>query len=166
MVNTKVIVIGAFLSVIAAVFQLIPALLSEVFVLLTIFSTVPVYIVSRISPKAGIMSYFVASIIIMIASVHEGLFFLCTNGIVGLSLGICRYYTKSRAVIWSLSSVALTITLCVINYGIGIPVFGSVIPGEIAIQLTIIFIFALIYNIFYYYFSGFIFDCLKKNKIY
>ncbi|MEQ8199225.1 MAG: hypothetical protein ABRQ27_14700, partial [Clostridiaceae bacterium] len=151
--KTKIIVIGAFLSVIAAVFQLIPALLSEVFVLLTIFSAVPVYIVSRISPKAGVMSYFVTGIIVMIASVHEGLFFLCTNGIVGLSLGVCSYYIKSRAAIWFLSSAALTITLCIMNYGIGIPVFGSVIQGKAAVQLMIIFLFSVIYSIFYYYFS-------------
>ena len=161
--NTKTIVIGALLAVIAALLQLIPILFSETFIFLTIFSAVPIYIVSRINPKAGILSYFVASLIIMFLSVHEGLFFLCTNGIVGISLGICSFYTKSKAITWGLSSLMLTITLSIMNYGIGIPVFGSKIPGTLAIQIAIIFIVSAIYNIFYYYFSSFIFKLLEKR---
>ncbi|MEW8995565.1 hypothetical protein [Clostridium sp.] len=161
--NTKTIVIGALLAVMAALFQLIPILLSEAFIFLTIFSAVPIYIVSRINPKAGILSYFVASMIIMILSVHEGLFFLCTNGIVGISLGICSFYTKGKAITWAISSLILTITLSIMNYGIGIPVFGSKIPGALVIQIAIIFIVSAIYNIFYYYFSSFIFKLLEKR---
>ncbi|WP_346887501.1 hypothetical protein [Clostridium sp. UBA1056] len=161
--NTKPIVIGALFAVIAALFQLIPTLLSETFIFLTIFSAVPIYIVSRVNPKAGILSYFVASMIIMILSVHEGLFFLCTNGIVGISLGICSCYKKSKTITWVLSSLMLTITLSIMNYGIGIPVFGSKIPGSLAIQIAIIFAVSTIYNIFYYYFSSFIFKLLEKR---
>lgn len=73
--HTKLIVIGALFAITAAVFQLLPILLSEVFVFLTIFSAIPIYVVARINPKAGVLSYFVASMIIMILSVHEGLFF-------------------------------------------------------------------------------------------
>lgn len=161
--NTKTIVIGALFAVIAALFQLIPTLLSETFIFLTIFSAVPIYIVSRVNPKAGILSYFVASMIIMILSVHEGLFFLCTNGIVGISLGICSFYKKSKIITWVLSSLMLTITLSIMNYGIGIPVFGSKIPGSLAIQIAIIFAVSTIYNIFYYYFSSFIFKLVEKR---
>ncbi len=161
--NTKTIVIGALFAVIAALFQLIPTLLSETFIFLTIFSAVPIYIVSRVNPKAGILSYFVASMIIMILSVHEGLFFLCTNGIVGISLGICSCYKKSKAITLVLSSLMLTITLSIMNYGIGIPVFGSKIPGVLVIQIAIIFAVSAIYNIFYYYFSSFIFKLIEKR---
>jgi len=99
----------------------------------------------------------------MILSVHEGLFFLCTNGIIGISLGICSFYKKSKAITWVLSSLMLTITLSIMNYGIGIPVFGSKIPGSLAIQIAIIFAVSAIYNIFYYYFSSFIFKLLEKR---
>lgn len=166
MINTKTLIIGSLFAVIAALFQLIPVLFSEVFVIFTIFSAVPIYIVSRINPKAGVLSYFVASMIVILLSVHEGLFFLCTNGIVGISLGICSYYTKAKATTWSLSSLVLTIALSIMNYGIGIPVFGSKIPGGIIIQIAILFLFSVVYNIFYYYFSGFIFNILKRLKIY
>jgi hypothetical protein len=166
MSKTKIVVIGALFAAIAALFQLIPILLSEVFVLLTIFSAVPIYIVSRINPKVGVLTYFVASMLIMLLSIHEGLFFLCTNGIIGISLGICSYYTKMKAITWFLSSLVLTVTLSIMNYGIGIPVFGSKIPGGIIIQIVIIFLFSTIYNIFYYYFSNYIFNILKKLNVY
>ena len=162
--NTKTVVIGALFAVIAAIFQLTPIFLSEIFVFFTIFSAIPIYIISRINPKAGLLSYFVASMIIMILSVHEGLFFLCTNGIVGISLGICSYYTRNKAITLSLSSLMLTATLSIINYGIGIPVFGRKIPGALVIQIAIIFAFSAIYNIFYYYFSSYVFNLLNKKN--
>ncbi|MFL0266758.1 hypothetical protein [Candidatus Clostridium radicumherbarum] len=166
MSNTKTVVVGALLAVIAALFQVIPVFLSELFVILTILSAVPIYIVSRLSPKIGLLSYFTASMLIMLISTHEGIFFLCTNGIIGISLGICSYYTKKKTITWLISSVILTITLSIMNYGIGIPVFGTNIPGGIIIQLAILFIFSVVYNIFYYNFSSLIFKLIKKLKIY
>lgn len=166
MIDTKTMAIGALFAVIAALFQLIPALFSEVFVILTVFSSVPIFIVSRINPKTGILSYFVSSMLIMFLSVHEGLFFLLSNGIVGVSLGVCSYYTRMKSVTWFLSSIMLTITLSIMNYGIGIPVFGSNIPGAIITQVAIIFLFSMVYNIFYYYFSSFVFSLLKRTKLF
>lgn len=138
---------------------------SEIFVLLTLFSAVPIYIVSRINPKAGALSYFVASLLVMLISTHEGIFFLCTNGIVGLSLGTCSYYTKKRILIWFISSLILTITLSFMNYVVGIPIFGAKIPGAMIIELVIIFVFSCVYNTIYYYFSNFIFKLLKRFKV-
>lgn len=166
MMDTKTVVIGALLAVIAAFFQAIPVLISEVFVILTVFSAAPIYIVSRLNPRAGVLSYFVASMIIMLISTHEGIFFLYTNGIIGVSLGVCSYYTKNKAFIWLISSFILTFTLSFMNYCIGIPVFGMKIPGVFIIQLSILFIFSAVYNIIYDYFSSFIFKLLKRIKLY
>ena len=164
--KTKTIVIGALFAVITALFQVIPVLFSEVFIFLTIFSAVPIFIVSRINPKAGFLSYIVASILIMLISTHEGLFFLCTNGVIGLSLGLCRYYTSRKTIIYIISSLSLTLTLSIMNYGIGIPVLGTKIPGGIIIQIALLFLLSLAYNIFYYYFSDFIFRTLKKANVF
>ena len=164
--KTKTLVIGALLAVIAAFFQVVPVLFSEVVIFITIFSAVPIYIVSRINPKAGILSYLVAGMLIVIISTHEGLFFLCTNGVIGVSLGICRYYTNRKTIIYIISSLALTITLSIMNYGIGIPILGTKIPGGMIIQLVILFFISLICNIIYYYFSDYIFRILRKANIF
>lgn len=161
--KTKTMVIASLLAAMAALFQLMPVLFSEAFLFLTIFSAIPIYIISRINPKVGILSYFVAGIIVMGLSIHEGLFFLCTNGIVGLSLGICNSYTDKKFIIWILGSISLTIALGIMNYGIGIPIFGINIPGLIIIQIGIIFLVSLFYIIGYYYFSSFIYRILKNR---
>lgn len=163
MINTKIIVLGALCAALAAIFQLIPFFLTEILIFLTIFSSLPIYIVSRINPKVGVLTYIVASFIIMILSIHEGLFFLCTNGIIGISLGICQHYKTIKSITWLICSIVLTITLSIMNYGIGVPVFGSELPGTIIIQLGIIFLVSIFYNIFYYYFSTLNYNYLKKH---
>lgn len=156
------ITLGALFAALSALFQLIPFFFSEVLVLLTIFSALPIYIISRINPKTGILAYFVAGSLVMLLSVHEGLLFLCTNGMIGLSLGICCYFMKRRITICVISSILLTVALYIINYGIGIPVFGGDLPGELIVQLAILLSFSIIYNMIYLHFSNFIYNRLKK----
>lgn len=161
--NIRIIALGAIFAAIAALFQLIPFFFTEIFVLLTIISALPIYTISRLNPKAGILSYIVAGNIVMLFSVHEGLLFLCTNGMIGVSLGVCCYYMKRKLIIWLSSSILLTTALSVVNYGIGIPVLGGDIPGIIVIQLAILQSFSFLYNIIYYYFSNMIYGRLKKT---
>jgi len=163
--KTKTLVIGSLLAVIAAFFQVMPVLFSEVFIFITIFSALPIYIVSRINPKAGVLSYLVASMLVMLISTHEGLFFLCTNGVIGVSLGIGRYYTNIKTISYIASSLALTTTLSIMNYGIGIPIFGPLIPGGLLIQIVLIFLVSSVYSIIYYHFSEFIFKIIKKSNV-
>ncbi len=166
MENTKTLVIGALFAIMSALFQSLPVIFSEAFVLFTIFSAIPIYIVARISPKAGVLSYVVAAMLIMIISTHEGLFFLCTNGAIGCSLGISSFYTNKKAIIWAFSSIALTITLSIMNYGIGIPVFGAKLPGALYFQLFILFLFSVLYNVIYSYLGDFVFKRLMKYKVF
>ena len=163
--KTKTLVLGALLAVIASFFQLMPVLFSEVFIFGTIFSAVPIYIVSVINPKAGVLSYFVTAILVMLISTHEGLFFLLTNGVIGVSLGVFKYYTNRKTIIFIGSSMVLTITLSIMNYGVGIPILGTQIPGVIIIQLIILFLLSLVCNILYYYLSDYIFRTIKKCRI-
>lgn len=164
--KTKTLVIGALLAVIAAFFQVMPVLFSEAFIFITILSTIPIFIVCRINPKAGVLSYIVASILVLLISTHEGLLFLSTNGVIGVTLGVCRYYTIKRTSIILSSSITLTITLSIMNYGLGIPVLGKTLPGGIITQLVIFFLFSLIYNYIYYYFLEYIVRNLKKTNVF
>lgn len=163
--NTKTIALGSLCAAIAAMFQLTPIFFSEVLVFLTIFSTLPIYIISRIDPKAGVLSYFAASILIMFLSIHEGLFFLLTNGFIGITLGIFSRYTNSKMITLIFSSLFLTITLSILNYGIGIPIFGAQIPGTFIVQITVIFLFSAVYDSVYYYFANLIYNHLVKRHI-
>lgn len=165
MSRTKTIIIGALMAAIAAIFQSLPVLFTEVFVLLTILSAIPIYISSRVSPLSGILSYIVAGTLIFFISTHEGLFFLCTNGVVGLSLGLCRYYKLRKLIIIIVSAVIMTVTLCIMNYGIGISIFGAALPGPLIIQLLIILAFSAVYCFVYLIGSDAIYKRVKLTGI-
>ena len=162
MISTRIIVIGGLLTCLSVLFQSVPILFSEVLVFVTILSALPIYIIAKISPKAGAAGYIIAAILIMFLSAHEGLFFLCSNGIVGLSLGVCHHYTNKKLTIYAISSAALTIALSVMNFVIGIPVFGMKMPYSIYIQLGILLLFSWIYIIFYFYIANFFFKIINK----
>lgn len=154
MSRTKLIVLGAFFTSLAVVFQLIPVLFSEVFVLTTMLSALPIYMIAKMNPQIGIAGYIAAAILISLFSVHEGLFFLCTNGVVGLALGGTHYYTNKKTIIFSVSSLCLTLALSIMTFIIGIPVFGFVIETGVLMQIFILLVFSLVYSIFYFYLAN------------
>ncbi len=144
------------MAALAAILQAAPVFLTEAAVALTVFSALPIYIAARLNPVTGILSYLAAFFVILFLSSHEALFFLCTNGVVGLGLGSLRYYRRKKPVTVLLSSAALTISLSIMNYGIGIPVFGTAIPGTWQLQLFLLYLFSAIYSMIYLYFAEFI----------
>jgi hypothetical protein len=163
--RTKIVVIGGFMASLAAIFQALPVLLSEAAVILTILSAVPIYTSSRIKPIVGVLSYLVAAVLILLVSAHEAMFFLCTNGIIGVTFGSCRYYKQKKLITLFISSLSMTISLSFMNYIIGIPVFGVAIPGAIVVQIIILFLFSFIYGFLYLLFADFIYKRISKLLI-
>ncbi len=163
--RTKIIFIGALMAAVATVFQSIPALLSESFALLTTLSAIPVYLAARTNPAAGALSYFTTAVLVLFVSSHEALFFLFTNGVVGVSLGICCYLKQKKINTLVICAFVLTIALCIINYGIGYPVLGVPVPGVIIVQLLILFLFSLIYNYIFLAFADFVYKKIKDSGI-
>jgi hypothetical protein len=80
--DTRHIAIGGLLALFAWLFQLSPVVFSEIFIFITILSSIPVYIGSRIQPKIGVMIYVIAGFLISMLSPHEGIFFFFTSRIV------------------------------------------------------------------------------------
>ena len=119
--------------------------------------------IAKMNPKIGIVGYITAGLLISLFSVHEGMFFLCTNGVVGLALGASHYYTNKKAIIFLISTIALTIALSTMTFIVGIPVFGVVIKTNTYIQIGILLIFSLIYSIFCFYIANFIFKTINRR---
>lgn len=161
--NTKLIVLGAFLVCLSALFQLLPVVFSEVFVFATIFSGVPIYSIAKLKVKVGIAAYIGTAIIIMLVSLHEGMFFLCTNGVIGLSLGICHNRTNKKLIIHSISGIVLAFALCIMNFIIAIPVFGFKLPVSHLIEMSIIMVFSFLYSIVYFFIIGLLVKLLNKR---
>lgn len=153
---------GGLLICLSSVLQLIPASFGEIFVIVTIFSAIPIYILSRLNLKVGLLGYIIAGILIFFFNAHESLFFLFTNGVVGFSLGAFNYMLKSRFLISLSSGIVLTLSLTLVNFIIGIPVLGVNLPGNLLIQVSIIMFFSLIYCSIYLFLANFIYNYLKR----
>lgn len=162
MTNTKLITIGGLLTGLAVLFQIIPALFSEAFIPITMLSALPIYIIARLNPKTGLIAFAVAGILIMAVTTHEGLFFLFTNGPVGLSLGMVHHFTAKKLIILLGTSLVLTFTLSIMNFVIGIHVFGTKIPGVLWVQLVILYLFSFVYIVIYFHLANFLFNLLNK----
>ncbi len=162
MQSTKTIVLAGLLACLASLFQLLPLFLSEAFVILTIFSSIPIYIICRISPKIGIYAVITSFILISLLSPHEGLFFICTNGPVGASLGCFSHYVSNKQIIIFVSSIILSCTLCIMNFIIGIPIFGTPLSGALIIQVFLIIVISYMYTYVYWYFSQLIYKRIKN----
>ena len=160
--NIKLLTLGGIFGVLALLFQLSPIFLSELFIPLTMFSSIPIYIITRINPRYGFITLVAVSLLAIIINIHEGLFFICTNGPVGFSLGASNYFTNKKWIISFISSIVLTITLSIMTFIIGIPVFGARISGSIFIELFILYLFSYVYSYLYLLFSTYLYKKLKK----
>lgn len=146
MIKTKLVTLGGISAGLATLFQLFPVIFSEAFVFITILSTFPVYFVARINPRSGLLTFAATALLVTIVNIHEGIFFLCTNGILGLCLGICSYYKRNRLLTCFINALVLSTTLSLLSFIIGIPVFGMKTPMPFGIQLSIIFLFSFVYS--------------------
>ncbi|RKD30041.1 hypothetical protein [Thermohalobacter berrensis] len=162
MVRTKFLTYGGILTCLAAVFQIIPAILGEIFIFMTIFSAFPIYFISRLSPKLGLIAYITTFFLVLLVSFHEAIFFLFTNGALGISLGIFRCHTSNKVIVSILSALTLTLSLSILNFIIGIQVFGFSIPGILLVQVCLIYSFSLVYCSLYLKVSDVIFDLIIK----
>ncbi|MEL7648892.1 MAG: hypothetical protein AAGU76_12410 [Sedimentibacter sp.] len=153
---------GGLLICLAAVLQLQPALFGEIFVIITTFSAMPIYILSRLNLRAGLIGYIIAAILIFLFNAHEGLFFLFTNGVVGFSLGAFNHRLKSKVFISLFSGIILTLSLVLVNFVIGIPVLGVTLPGNLLVQICILLFFSLNYCFLYLFLASFVYDYLKQ----
>lgn len=154
---------GGLLICLSFVLQLLPASLGEIFVIATIFSAIPIYILSRLNPKAGLLGYIIASTLIFLFNSHEGLFFLFTNGAVGFSLGTFNYMIKSKLLIAMLSGIFLTLSLSIVNFIIGIPVLGVNFQWNLLTQFSILMFFSFVYCFNYLFLAAFIYNYLKRR---
>lgn len=154
---------GGLLICLSAILQLLPTTFGEIFIIATILSAIPIYILSRISPKVGLIGYIIAGILIIFFNMHEGLFFLFTNGLVGVSLGIFNYILESKLLISLLSGIVLTLSLSIVNFIIGFPVLGINLPGKLLTQISILMVFSIVYCFVYLYLANFVYNFLKKR---
>ena len=124
---------------------------------MTLFSIIPIYIISRNDPSIGILAYIGAFMIIFLLDYYEGLIFILLNGLLGIFLGMLSHYINKKLLISIITSIILFISIngimIITNYtniyiqGLNVLLFQfSVFIISIIISLTSLIICDYIYN--------------------
>lgn len=162
MCKTRALALGGFMTCIAALLQCLPVFLTEALVILTMLSALPIYIITRVDPKTGIGALAASFILISLFSTHEALFFVFTNGPIGVVLGTLICLKKRKLFVILVSSLVMSFTLSIMNFVIGIPIFGSPIPGNLIIQIVILIVFSIVYSTLYLYLCEIVFNKINR----
>ncbi|KUO72629.1 MAG: hypothetical protein APF77_07255 [Clostridia bacterium BRH_c25] len=147
--NRRVLFLCILLAFSAAALQAVPGILGNTFAFTVILGGLPVYIAARLSCTSGIAVFFTASALSAYMDISEALFFICTNGIIGLSLGLAKGRFKNIYTVPFPSALLVVVMLSAVNYLFGIRIFGnsalkSLIPQAITL-LPPLYIYCFIY---------------------
>jgi hypothetical protein len=161
--NKRVSVFCIILIVLITVFQSAPRILGESFALAVYLCGLPVYIATRFNCIYGTAVYLAAAAILLYLNTGEALFFICTNGFIGLSLGILKYHFKSNYIIPAFSALLVNIVLFIVNYFFKINIFSNFTYKTPVTQALALFPFLYIYCLVYLRLSMFANKLLRQN---
>lgn len=149
MLNKRSLIFCIIFAVLAAALQTAPRILGDAFIFAVILGSFPVYIAAHLNWALGIAVYLTAAYILSVMNISEALFFICTNGIIGLSLGFMRGRLSSIYYAPAPSSLIVIAMLFAVNYIFGISIFSpSSLMSPIAQACTLflpLYIYCLIY---------------------
>lgn len=149
MPNKRLLVIIILLTGLSVVLQGLPRILGEVFLFAAMLSGLPIYSAVRLNWFCGLLAYLAAAYLPSLRNTGEALFFLCTNGIIGLSLGITRGFFKDIFIPPIPSTLIVITMLHAVNNLLEISIFGYMpakAPLEQAFLLFFpIYVYCLIY---------------------
>lgn len=118
--STTKMVFSSLLIAIVIIIETVVVYTGESLVAITILSTIPIYIICRIDILIGWLAFLAVGILLLILSPHQMMFFICTNGLIGASLGISKVKTNSFIIQSTASSVLLFFGLTIIIGVLGI----------------------------------------------
>ncbi len=149
MSDKRVLIFCFTLAASAAVLQNIPHMFGHALDFVAISAGFPVYSAARFNWVFGVAVYIAAAALSAALNTGEAVFFICTNGIIGLSLGIMKDRLKNINFVPVPSAILVIIMLFIVNYLFGISIFGySSLNAPILQALTLflpLYIYCYIY---------------------
>ncbi len=159
--ETNELTFSAVLTSLILVIEVLAAKTGESMVILTVFSTLPLYILTCKKIRLGLMSYSIVALVLLMINFHQLIFFLCTNGLIGLTLGVLSKYKKVLRIVVT-ASISV-IGLLGVSLILGINLFGIVYKSSMVVGVIIIFVIMIIYCWLYDWFARMIDG--RVNKI-
>jgi hypothetical protein len=147
--NKRILFFCTVLALLAAALQAVPLIFGAAFAFASLLNGFPIYLAARLSYIPGILVYLSAAALLAFLNPFEALFFICTNGIIGLSLGIIKDRFRSIYPVPALSALLDVAILFTVNYRFGISIFSpsafSTPAGQAAALLFPMYLYCLIY---------------------
>lgn len=163
MLNRRVLFLCVILAASAAILQSAPRILGDAFAFAVLLCGLPVYIAARLNCTLGIIVYLAAAAISAYANISEALFFTCTNGIIGLSLGINKRFFRNWYTAPVTSVILVIFMLSMVNCILGISIFNNTDFKTHIAQMLMIFPPLYIYCLVYLKLSIFADNLLHRN---
>ena len=126
--------------------------------LFILLSTVPIYIISKKSPSAGLLIYIIVSLSILSADFYRGIVFLFFYGVIGVFLGMFSHYLNQNILISVLNGIILAISINGMNMTLRLNIQYS---NEILLQGLILF-FSIVFSFVTLVICNYIYDILYK----
>ncbi len=135
MTTYKTIFLSLLIAIVAIV-ETIAVYAGHNMAIVSILSTIPIYIICRIDVLTGLIAYLAIGVMLLMISPHQMMFFICTNGLVGLSLGFAKSKTEKFFFQTAVCSFLLFCGVCIIIniekmqslfYKSGLHTFGVII---------------------------------------
>ncbi|MEG1820325.1 MAG: hypothetical protein RR069_04965 [Oscillospiraceae bacterium] len=151
-------VFSSLLIAIVIIIETVVIYSGESLVAITILSTIPLYFICRIDLLYGWLSFLSVGILLLIISPHQMMFFVCTNGLVGTTLGISKVKSSSFVVQSIACSIALYCGLCVVVSVLGIESFAY----KNWYYILAVIAFCVVYSTLWNFMLARIYDYAKK----
>lgn len=140
-------VITALLSTLAAMFQSAGGFMPGIGYLISFLATLPIFLVTSLSIRQGILSYILTILLLFIIQPSELIIFPFTTGLLGIAIGVSFFQLNKRILVVSFSSICLLAGIMVILYVFRFPVLGPTVNTIIdAKVIAIIFILSFFYS--------------------
>lgn len=141
MPNWRVIVSCTILTVLAATLQTVPGIM--------ILGGIPIFIAVRLNLVYGAVSLLATAYITSMIGLSELLFFMCSGGIIGFSLGILKDRFKNTYIPPLVAALIVFLLLDCIHHYLGISIFGH-LPHRTPLQQALLllpplYVYSLIY---------------------
>lgn len=111
------------------------------------FAMVPILISTIISVSFGWMAYVLTTLLLVIIMPSELFIFPFTTGLLGIGMGIGFLLLKKRLFIVTLSSIMLTLGICILLYIVQYPILGPLVSSRFNFStLAFVYLFSFFYS--------------------
>ncbi|MGL5692924.1 MAG: hypothetical protein ACRCXA_02515 [Peptostreptococcaceae bacterium] len=105
----KYIIISIFIMLMVFIINCIPMIFPKVPIIITVINILPMYIITRKNPSAGLITYVGVFLLTILSYYDMAIIFLFINGLIGIFIGMFNHYTENKYIISLFSGLALTL---------------------------------------------------------